>query len=415
MPSNGYVQDVGTDGRHALTCTPILARNIPEGITPPITSWTLTNHNPALDHVTGGYCGLPPYQHAQTQHTTKTIDVTSFMPVQPSQTFSIPVQSLGDVRQMMSFSSGERRDASSSSGYVQSPLEGHEVISGQDETHRNDSLSNLNHHGERAVAGVSCSSGGYVQSSFFEAQQQAPSSGMHVIGQSIGNDSFAEFLNDENDDVLKSGLPSSMVAHVPLTDGYICDPSATNRGGGGREMRRGSAESGNEDDSTSNEGDVFNDDLIAGESTVISGRPRSTVTSGFLSGSSESTSPELPNKLSPPLTPPPSPPTSVLAIQLPNTTGLSSPHTNNLASNFLRHPPSYIHSFSGNLPTNLSSNLESYQQHSYSPSSTSQVPIANVTAEYRPSSTESSGYLTNSSHAVLPQLLWKLTNLQECI
>ena len=405
MHSNGYVQDVGTDERRDLTCTPAVARNIPGGVTPPITSWTLTNHNPALNHVTGGYSRLPSYQHAQTQHATNTVDMTSFIPIQPSQISSIPVQPLGDVRQTTSFSSGERRtlgDASLSGGYIQSPLEGHEVTSGQYETQRNDSLPDLNDHGERTVAGVSSLSGGYVQSSFFEAQQQAPLSSMHVTGQSIGNNSFAEILSDD-DDVLKSNLPSLMVAHGPFTDGYVCDPLATNRGEGEREMRGGLSESGNEDDSTSNEGDlnsVFDYDLIAGERTVISGRPRSTVTSGFLSGSSESTSPEPPNKLSPPLTPPPSPPNSVMAIQPSNTADLSSPHSNNLTSKFLQHPPSYIpsSSFTGNLPTssNLSNDLASLP---YSPTSASQVPIANNISAYRPSSTGSSGYVTNSSQS----------------
>ena len=108
---------------------------------------------------------------------------------------------------------------------------------------------------------------------------------------------------------------------VPSTGGYVSHPPVPSANGyihnlptsidpRERDSRSRSAESGNEDDSTSNEGDagsVFDDDVMPNLMDHI-GRSRSTVTSGFQSGSSESASPEPPIKSSY-NSPPPSPPT----------------------------------------------------------------------------------------------------------
>ena len=99
---------------------------------------------------------------------------------------------------------------------------------------------------------------------------------------------------------LNPRLPLGTSTHILCSDGYVQDPTSLSIGGDKREERGPSTESGNEEDSLSNEGDsnsVFDDDLIPSENPTHSMRPRSTVTSGFQSGSSESaSSPEPPKK-----------------------------------------------------------------------------------------------------------------------
>ena len=188
---------------------------------------------------------------------------------------------------------------------------------------------------------------------------------------------------------------SSLGAHVVSADGYVQDTTTVI--GGGREERGASAESGNEDDSLSNEGDlnsVFDDDLIpCSENSVHLIRPRSTVTSGFQSGSSESTSPEPPKKS-----------TSSVSSLTSSVSTVVPPSTLNLHSPFTRKADLSPCSTNLSLPPSSSSNLSSshlppHVSHSHSPSS-SPAPVTESTftsGNYRPSSTGSSGYVTNSS------------------
>ena len=196
--------------------------------------------------------------------------------------------------------------------------------------------------------------------------------------------------------------PLGTSTHLLSSDGYVQDPTSLSVGGDKREERGPSAESGNEEDSLSNEGDsnsVFDDDLIPSENPTHSLRPRSTVTSGFQSGSSESaSSPEPPKKstsstsslLSPASTVvPPStlnahaPPLKKDKIS-PSSTDFSLLQTSldNLSSNnsFTQHMP-HLHSSS-----------------SISPTSVVESTFTSTNPTYRPSSMGgSSGYVTNES------------------
>ena len=197
--------------------------------------------------------------------------------------------------------------------------------------------------------------------------------------------------------------PLGTSAHIPGSDGYVQDPTSLSVGGDKREVRGPSAESGNEEDSLSNEGDsnsVFDDDLIPSENSTHSLRPRSTVTSGFQSGSSESaSSPEPPKKST----------SSISSLLSPASTVVVPPSTLNAHAPPLRKdeisPSSINFSLLQTSSDNLSSN-NSFAQHtphlhsssSISPTSVVESTFTSTNPTYRPSSTGgSSGYVTNES------------------
>ena len=196
--------------------------------------------------------------------------------------------------------------------------------------------------------------------------------------------------------------PSGIGVHALSANGYVREET-TMIGGGGREERGISAESGNEDDSISNEGDsnsVFDDDLTPSKNPVHSVRPRSTVTSGFQSGSFESTSsPEPPKKSTSSIS---SLTSSASTVLPPSTLNVHAPaprkeDVSPCSTNFslgLHQTP----------PNNLSSDsVPPHTSHSHSSSSSiSPTPVTESTfiaPAYRPSSTGgSSGYVTNDSY-----------------
>ena len=197
--------------------------------------------------------------------------------------------------------------------------------------------------------------------------------------------------------------PLGTCAHILSSDGYVQDPTALSVGGDKREVRGPSTESGNEEDSLSNEGDsnsVFDDDLIPSENPTHSLRPRSTVTSGFQSGSSESaSSPEPPKKstsstsslLSPASTVVVPPSTLNAHAPSPLKKDEVSPSSTNLSP---------LQTSSDNLSRNNSFAQHTPHLHSSSSTSTSIVEsmFTSTNPTYRPSSTGgSSGYVTNES------------------
>ena len=252
----------------------------------------------------------------------------------------------------------------------------------------------------KPVASEVTSKNSYVLSSAFEGQD---THGGHMTQQPLGADSLIDKpFTDMSGYVAEMNSQPLLNSRVTSNDGYIHDSLSSSRNNAGyicnslstgtseRECRGKSAESGNDEESTSNEGDsnsVFDDDVVHSGSSAredCTVRPRSTATSGFVSGSSESASPEPPNKLSP--SPPPSPPASV-----PLEDEDLSPLLDNLSHPFADPPsdfaPPSSHSQSGGLTGH-----SSY---------TSQKPshVADVVSGYCSSSTGSSGYATNSSQS----------------
>ena len=195
--------------------------------------------------------------------------------------------------------------------------------------------------------------------------------------------------------------PLGTSAHIPSSDGYVQDPTALSVGGDKREVRGPSTESGNEEDSLSNEGDsnsVFDDDLIPSENPMHSLRPRSTVTSGFQSGSSESaSSPEPPKKST----------SSISSLQSPASTVVVPPSTLNAhAPSPLKKDEISPSSTNFSLLQTSSARNNSFAQHtphlhsssSISPTSVVESTFTSTNPTYRPSSMGgSSGYVTNES------------------
>jgi hypothetical protein len=188
--------------------------------------------------------------------------------------------------------------------------------------------------------------------------------------------------------------------HNLSSGGYVQDPTSMSVGGK-REERGPSAESGNEEDFLSNEGDsnsVFDDDLIPRENPAHSMRPRSTVTSGFQSGSSESaSSPEPPKKSTSSLSSLLSSGASTVVPPNIHTPSARKDEISPSSTNF-----SLLQTSSDNLSSNTS--FAQHTPHSHSSSSISPTPVIESTftntdpVTYRPSSTGgSSGYVTNES------------------
>ena len=353
---DGYVQDqnninVRSEGFHNPTS---LLGSVPGGLVP---SMTLTNQVPAHSVTTGHMTsqnGSHLLQHNHQQLSPSPISAANYGNKDSSTASSIPTQSPGDRIQTTTSINNERR----------------------------------------TVLGAVSSNGGYVQSPPFGGQVPGTQA---TRRQSFGEDSFSlmELPSSDKKNALNLKSQSSLGAHVVSADGYVQDTTTVI--GGGREERGASAESGNEDDSLSNEGDlnsVFDDDLIpCSENSVHLIRPRSTVTSGFQSGSSESTSPEPPKKS-----------TSSVSSLTSSVSTVVPPSTLNLHSPFTRKADLSPCSTNLSLPPSSSSNLSSshlppHMSHSHSPSS-SPTPVTESTftsGNYRPSSTGSSGYVTNSS------------------
>ena len=355
---DGYVQDqninVRSEGFHNPTS---MLGSVPGGLVP---SMTLTNQVPAHSVTTGHMTsqnGSHLLQHNHQQLSPSPISAANYGNKDSSTASSIPTQSPCNRIQTMTSINNERR----------------------------------------TVLGAVSSNGGYVQSPTFGGQVPGTQT---TRWQSFGDDSFSlmELPSSDKKNALNLKSQSSLGAHVVSADGYVQDTTTVI--GGGREERGASAESGNEDDSLSNEGDlnsVFDDDLIpCSENSVHSIRPRSTVTSGFQSGSSESASPEPPKKSTSSISSLPSSVSTV--VPLPSTLHLHTPLT--------RKDPSPCSSTNLSLPPIPSSNLSSshlpphihtYQPHSPSSSPAPVTESTITTGNYRPSSTGSSGYVTNSS------------------
>ena len=276
---DGYVEDlnisVGSEGFHNPTCPPSVLEGVAVngGLVPPTTS-TLTNliavHS---SHVTSHMNGAHLQPNRQ-QHGSRT---------------STPGQSSRDGNQMGMNRTVSSAAAPSDGGYLQSSqLPGIQVIPRQPLVGGNSSfnLINLSSNNENSIqsSNLQSSLGGHNISANGYVQESA----------SMTNGGIKSTLN------LNRQPPLGTSTHILSSDGYFQDPTSLSVGGDKREGRGPSTESGNEEDSLSNEGDsnsVFDDDLIPSENPAHSMRPRSTVTSGFQSGSSESaSSPEPPQK-----------------------------------------------------------------------------------------------------------------------
>ena len=349
---DGYVQDQNVNARSEGFHNPTsLLGSVPGGLVPSMTQ--VPAHSVTTGHMTSQN-GSHLLQHNHQQLSPSPISAANYGNKDSSTASSIPTQSPGDRIQTTTSINNEKR----------------------------------------TVLGAVSSNGGYVQSPTFGGQVPGTQA---TRWQSFGDDSFSlmELPSSDKKNALNLNSQSSLGAHVVSADGYVQDTTTVI--GGGREERGASAESGNEDDSLSNEGDlnsVFDDDLIpCSENSVHSIRPRSTVTSGFQSGSSESTSPEPPKKS-----------TSSISSLTSSVSTVVPPSTLNLHSPFTRKADLSPCSTNLSLPPSSSSNLSSshlppHMSHSHSPSS-SPTPITESTftsGNYRPSSTGSSGYVTNSS------------------
>ena len=349
---DGYVQDqnvnVRSEGFHNPTS---MLGSVPGGLLPSMT-WTPTNQVPAHSVTTGHMTsqnGPHLLQHNHQQLSPSPISAANY---------------------------GNRGSSTASSIQTQSPGD------------RIRTTTSINNERRRAL-GAAALNGGYVQSPTFGGQ--VPGTQVTQL-ESFGDNSFSltELPSSDEKNALNLNPQSSLGAHVVSANGYVKDTTTVI--GGGREERGALAESGNEDDSLSNEGDsnsVFGDDLIpCSENSVHAVRPRSTVTSGFQSGSSESASPEPPQKS-----------TSSVSSLMSSVSTVVPPSTLNLQAPLTRKDPSPCSSTNFSLPPTLSSNLSSshlspHMSHSHS-SSSSPAPVTEST--YRPSSTGSSGYVTNSS------------------
>ena len=406
---DGYVEDqninVKSEGFSNPVCTPSPLESIAGrgGPVPPATS-TPTNQTPAHSgHMTSHMIG-PHLQLRQQQsvtpanHTPRTSRTASLAQMQPSR----------DESQTAMLRTVSTAAEPSNGGYVQqsSQLPGIQVIPQPPFAGGGSSfnLIDLSSNSENSTQNLSLqpSLGAHTLSA--DGYVQEPAS------MTSGGDSSVRNLNSQP--------PLGTSAHTLTSDGYVREPpSMTDRGemegylrepasitdGGEREERGPSAESGNEEDSLSNEGDsnsVFDDELIPSENPVHSVRPRSTVTSGFQSGSSESTSSHEPPRKS----------TSSTSSLLSSVSTVAPPSTQCHAPAVRKDDDASPSSTNFSLilqqtsPSNLSS--DSFLPHSppsLSSPSTSPTPVTESTfvstaANYRPSSTGgSSGYVTNES------------------
>ena len=378
---DGYVGDkninVRSEGFHNPACTLSLLGNVTGGPMPPTTS-TPTNQIPAHNVISGHMTSQnePHFQRNQQPVSQQPIPPPNNGYRSLGTVSSISTQPTGDRSQgMVAFNNRPVSSAvlaSSNGGCVRSSqLPSVQVIPqqqlGGDSSFNQIHLSSNNENSTQNLnlqPSFNLSADGYVQN---------PTS----------------MTSDGDSSTLNLNSQPSLSEHILSADEYVQEET-TVIGGGGREERGLSAESGNEDDSLSNEGDsnsVFDDDLTLSENPVHSVRPRSTVTSGFQSGSSESaSSPEPPKKSTSSLS---SLPSSVSTVLPPSTLNIHAP--------VMRKDN--ISPCSTNSSLNPSSDsFPPHTPHSHSSASISHTPVAESTFIYRPLSTGgSSGYVTNDS------------------
>ena len=370
---NGYLPHTRTEGFHNPACTtvaPVAGREA-GGKTPPMPTrqTSSTNDDAALrSHVTHGRPGLGPQQR---EAVAVVVGGASSMSAADKGQSTTDSNTGGHKLELVN-------NGFTNSGYVESPF------------------------GDDFVPPTS----GYVQhppvpSASGNVQDPSTSStGRNIHHPPVSSNNG--YIHDP---------PTSGNAHHPPTpsdNGYVYDPSMLSTGGNvchppvpsttgyidnlptsidprQRDNRSRSAESGNEDDATSNEGDagsVFDDDVMPNLTDHV-GRSRSTVTSGFQSGSSESASPEPPIKLLS-NSPPPSPPTL----------SRHSHTQSNLMPDLHTSVSAYPFDTSGN------PNFSSYPSDSrFLPHSRAYNSLQTTSfGTYRPSSYgSSSGYVTDSS------------------
>jgi hypothetical protein len=382
---DGHIEDrgvsVGSEGFRNPVCPPSLLEGFVghgSGRPVPPTTSTLTNPIPAHSgHMTmTSHTNGPHLQPNQQQHGSG----TSTPPVQ---------RSIDGNRTTAMNRTVSSATTSSDRGYLQSSeLPGIQVIPQQPSVGGDSSfnLMDLSLNNENSTQNLN------LQSSL--GAQNLSGSGYVQQADSMTSGGDKSTLN------LNTQPPRTTSTHILSSGGYVQGPTSMSVGGK-REERGPSTESGNEEDFLSNEGDsnsVFDDDLIPSENPAHLMRPRSTVTSGFQSGSSESaSSPEPPKKSTSSLSSllssgastvvPPSIIHAPSARKNDSSTNFSLPQTSSdkLSSNnsFAQHTPhSHAHPSSSISPTSV---IES--------TFTSTDP-----ATYHPSSTGgSSGYVTNES------------------
>ena len=360
-PDGYVVEHAKSEGFHNLSCTQPGLGNMSTGLTPPLAEIN-SNHNQA--------------HHVITSHVTA-LNVSQ---IQQHQQLQQPLTAARTVGV-----------ASSGDGHLQTPLMGGCVTNAVPTPSPGDRNSSLTMvvGDERSTLGATSSSGGYVQAPFLGGF--VPDMQETLQQPLLGDSSLTELSLSDEKTMLHLQSQSPLVTHTPSADGYVHGVST----GVERRGRGASAESGNEDDSTSNEGDsssVFDDDVPSSDLGVHSIRPRSTVTSGFQSGSSESTSPEPPNKsTSSSVSAVPHSPTSVSTLPLTNTQVRPPSGKGDCSTSILN---------TSLLQTSSSSNPASNSlphPHTHSSSNSSQVQTTDFVSAYRPSSTgSSSGYMTNT-------------------
>ena len=387
LAHNSYVQQ---EGLHSLSSTPTLVRNVPSGDAPlpQIASWMMVNKTePASNSYVSN--GLSESQLHHTQPQWPAIQQTLTTTPWTESVLSSSSPSVDGSQKTVTSDSIERRvlsdahaiSSSGSGGYVQSSFFG----------------------GQHALRGHMTQQGGYITQQGGHMTQQRSrmtQQGSHMTqqGSHMTQPSHEDGMNG-NGSNLNSQFP--LGADISFnSSGYVCDPSSTN--GQERESRGASTESGNEEDSTSYEGDansVFDDELIhRGSSADHSVRARSTATSGFISGSSESASPEPPNKPSLSVSPPPSPPSSLSAVQFPDSSDL--PSLSFGSGGDISSDSSLFVKRSSNPPPVVSS----YATSVYTSHLTTSIPSQtrggqDAVSGYHSSSTGSSGYMSNSSQS----------------